>query len=103
MSVILEFAMFPTGKGESVSAEVSKIIKFIDQSGYPYQLTPMATIIETDTFPEALKLVEQAYEQIESDTERVYSVMKFDIRKGKLGRMKQKIQSIESKIGSVRT
>jgi len=31
-SVLLEFAMFPTDKGESKSEYVSKIIKMIDES-----------------------------------------------------------------------
>ena len=53
MSVLLEFAMFPTSadgrEGAGVSASVSKIIDMIDQSGVAYQLTPMGTIVETET------------------------------------------------------
>jgi uncharacterized protein YqgV (UPF0045/DUF77 family) len=46
MSVLFEFAMFPTDKGESVSKYVSKIIDMIDKSGVDYKLTPMGTVIE---------------------------------------------------------
>lgn len=53
MSVLLEFSMFPTDKGESVSAYVSQVIKMIDQSGVSYRLTAMGTIIETDTLHDA--------------------------------------------------
>jgi uncharacterized protein YqgV (UPF0045/DUF77 family) len=35
---MLEFAMFPTDKGVSVSNYVSRIIKMIDKSGASYQL-----------------------------------------------------------------
>ncbi len=45
MSVLMEFAIFPTDKGESVSKYVSKVINMIDKSGIRYQLTPMGTII----------------------------------------------------------
>lgn len=103
MSVLLEFAMFPTDQGVSVSPYVSRIIDLIDQSGHSYQLTPMGTIIETSTIREALDLIEKAYETLEPDCERVYSTLTFDIRKGKMGRMRQKISSIESKIGKVNT
>ncbi len=103
MSVILEFAMFPTDKGVTVSTYVSRIIKEIDASGHPYQLTPMGTIIETATVREALDIVEKAYETLETDCERVYSTLKFDIRKGEMGRMKQKVDSIKSHIGEVNT
>ena len=47
MSVLIEFAMFPTDKGESVSQYVSQVIKMIRESGFPYQLTAMGTIFET--------------------------------------------------------
>ena len=103
MSVLLEFAMFPTDKGTSVSKQVSRIIQVIRESGHPYQLTPMGTIIETATLRECLDLIEKAYSVLEPDCERVYSCLKFDIRKGSLGRMQQKVASIQSEIGEVLT
>ena len=102
MSVLVEFAMFPTDKGESVSNYVSRIIKMINESGYTYKLTPMGTIVETDTIKEALKIIENAYEQLEEDCSRVYSSIKLDIRKGKSNRLAGKIASIEEKIGEVK-
>lgn len=101
MSVLLEFAMFPTDKGESVSPYVSKVIEMIRESGVTYQLTPMGTIIETETMPKALAIVQQAYDVLEPDCDRVYSSLKIDIRKGKTGCMKQKIASVENLIGEV--
>lgn len=102
MSVLLEFAMFPTSdecrNGSSVSHQVAKIIDMIDQSGLSYQLTPMGTIVECGSLPEALSVVERAYEQL-GECERVYSTIKLDIRKGKVGRLKGKIDSVESRIG----
>jgi uncharacterized protein (TIGR00106 family) len=91
--------MFPTSddcrNGSSVSAQVSKIIDAIDKSGVSYQLTPMGTVVETDTMKEALAIIELAYEQL-SDCERVYSSLKFDIRKNTKNRLKTKIASIEN-------
>ena len=60
MSVLLEFAMFPTDQGESVSAYVSRVIEMIRETGIPYQLTPMGTILETETLEQALAVVQQA-------------------------------------------
>ncbi len=99
MSVLVEFAMFPTDRGESVSPYVSRIIKLIDESGIPYKLTPMGTVFETETVEEALELIGKAYKQLEPDCNRVYSVVKFDIRKGKSNRLEQKIKSVEEKLG----
>ena len=97
-SVLLEFAMFPTSDecrdGASVSKHVSKIIDAIDKSGISYQLTPMGTVVEASSMKEALGIVELAYEQLE-DCERVYSSLKFDIRKNCENRLKTKIESVE--------
>jgi len=99
MSVLLEFAMFPTDVGESKSAYVGRIIDMIDQSGVSYQLTPMGTIIETQTLAEALAVVERAYAVLEHDCSRVYSSLKIDIRQGKNERLSGKIASVEASLG----
>jgi len=101
MSVLCEFAMFPTDKGESVSEYVSRIIKMFKEMNVPYQLTPMGTIFEVDTIEEATNIINKAYKCLESDCNRVYTTIKMDIRKNKKNRMKQKIESIKSKIGEV--
>jgi len=100
MSVLVNFAMFPTDSGTSVSKYVSKIIKMIDESKVPYKLNPMGTSFETETMSEALLLIEKSYQILENH-ERIYAVVNFDIQKDKSNRMTSKIQSIENKIGKV--
>jgi len=104
MSVLLEFSMFPTDTGESKSAYVSQVIKMIRDSGVDYRLSPMGTVIETATMQEALDLIGKAYAVLESQgCNRVYSSLKFDIRKGKENRLAGKIKSVKDKIGEVNT
>ena len=76
MSVLLEFAMFPTDKGKSVSQFVSQVIKMIKESGVTYKLTAMGTIIETETLHEALDIINKAYKVLEPHSERIYSSIK---------------------------
>jgi uncharacterized protein (TIGR00106 family) len=101
MSVLMQFAMFPTDKGASASPYVSQVIAMIRDSGLPYQLSAMGTIIETDTLEEAQAVITKAYALLQKDCTRVYCTVTFDIRDGKTGRMQQKIASIEGKIGPV--
>ena len=98
MSVLMNFAMFPTDKGDSVSHYVTKIIKHIRRSGYANQLTAMGTLVETETLLEAITLIDESYKVLEEDCERVYVTINIDIRKGKLGRMESKIRSVEDKL-----
>ncbi len=99
MSVLIEFSMFPTDKSESVSSYVSRIIRVIDESGVSYKLTPMGTVFETETIDEAMNVIRKSYEQLEPDCGRIYMNLKMDYRKGKSGRLTQKIESIEKKLG----
>ncbi len=98
MSVLMEFAIFPTDKGESVSEYVSKVIKMIDDSGIKYQLTPMGTIIETQTLQKALEVIEKSYKVLEPYANRVYATVKFDIRKDRTNAMASKIESIKNRL-----
>lgn len=101
MSVLLEFSMFPTDKGESVSIFVSKIIENIKNSGYQYRLTSMGTIVETDTIKEALEIIDKSYSILEPFSNRVYASINLDIRKNIYDRILKKINSIENIIGQV--
>ena len=104
MSVLLEFAMFPTDKGESVSAYVSQIVAMIRDSGMDYQLTPMGTIVETERLDQATDLVHRAFDILDqAGCSRVYSSLKLDIRKGQSGRLNAKVDSIRDKIGTINT
>lgn len=97
----MNFAIFPTDKGTSVSNYVSKVIDMIRQSGFDYKLTPMATVIETKTMSEALAIVQKANDILEPHSDRIYSAITFDIQKGKGNRIETKVQSIEAIIGEV--
>lgn len=102
MSVLLQMAMFPTDKSGSKSQEVSEIIKIIRDSGHPYKLTAMATVIETKKMSETLAIVQKCYEKLEElGCQRVYSTLTFDIRKGYENRLEGKVNSVEEKIGEV--
>ena len=95
MSVLLEFSMFPTDKGASVSPYVAKLEKAIRMTGHCSQLTAMGTIVETPTLQEALEVIAAAYAAIEADSQIAAN---FDIRQGPLGRIKAKVASVEDKI-----
>ena len=101
-SFLLEFSMFPTDVGESKSHYVAQVIQVVKESGIDYQLTPMATIVECNSLAQAFDLVQKCYSVLNTmGCNRVYSVLKFDIRKNCSHRLQTKIQSVEAKIGEV--
>jgi len=99
MSALVEFSMFPTEATQSKSAFVARVLDIVDRSGLEYQLTPMGTIIEGETVAEVLAVINEAYEELQTDCERVYSSIKIDYRKGPVGRLNKKVGSVEAKLG----
>lgn len=99
MSALIEFSMFPTEKTQSKSAFVARVLDIVDKSGLSYQLTPMGTIIEGETVEEVLEIINKAYEELQTDCERIYSSIKIDYRKGPVGRLGKKVGSVEAKLG----
>ena len=93
--VLVEFSMFPTDKGESVSPYVSQIIDLIDKSEITYQLTPMGTVLE-GTWEEVFGVITSCFKVLEPQSNRISSAIKVDFRKGDKSRMKSKIEKIES-------
>ena len=96
--ILLEFSMSPMDKGESVSEQVSRSLKIIDESGVPYRLNPMGTVLEGE-FDDVMGVVKQCYETMTKDCKRITCGIKIDYREGKSGRLESKIASIENKLG----
>ena len=101
MSVLMNFAIFPTDTVGSKSKEVSQVIKMIKDSGVAYKLNSMGTSIETETMQEALKILNDSYEILKENHSRIYSTVTFDIRKNHNNRLEGKVSSIEKIIGSI--
>jgi uncharacterized protein (TIGR00106 family) len=96
--VLLEFAMAPGGKGESVSEFVARILDVIDKSGVPYQLTPMGTILEGE-FDQVMGVVSACFAALQPDCSRIGMNLKMDYRAGPGGRLKSKTARIEERLG----
>ena len=102
MSVLLDLSIFPTDQGEGVSAYVAPVVALIRDSGHPYRLSAMATVIETDTLAEALDLIARANEVLTGlGCKRVYATARLDIRPGPLGRLDALVAAVERRIGPV--
>ena len=57
-------------EGESASAQVARVLDLIDQSGLPYQLTPMGTKLEGE-WDEVMGDVTACYRELERDSARI--------------------------------
>jgi uncharacterized protein (TIGR00106 family) len=95
--VLVEFAMFPTDKGESVSKYVSQVIDYIDKSNISYMLTPMGTILEGE-WDDVMKVIDGCFKILQPQANRIYSTIKVDYRKGRESGMTSKTTKIKKLI-----
>ncbi len=96
--VLLEMSIVPMGVGDSVSQYVAECVDFVDQSGLAYELHSMGTIVEGE-LPEVLALMRQCIEKMAEHSDRVSCTAKLDFRRGKSGRLKSKVASVEQQLG----
>ena len=93
--VLAEFSMFPTDKGEGVSAYVAQVLNVIDKSGVAYQLTPMGTILE-GVWTAVMSVITACFEQLRPQCRRISVNLKVDYREGTESRMHSKIDKLET-------
>ena len=84
--VLLDFSMFPLGKGESLSPYVARSLDIIDRSGLDYRCHAMGTTLEGD-LDGALGVVKQCFQAMAADCDRIECSIKIDYRKGAAGRL----------------
>ena len=98
MSLMTFVTMTPLGKGESVSQYVAKVVDAVDKSGLPYVITPMGTIIESETWDEVMSVLKNGFNQMQRECSRISIVIKIDYREGRSRRLKTKVDSLEKKL-----
>ncbi len=96
--ILLEFSMYPTDKGASVSDYVKRNLEVIDDSGLPYRLGPMGTCLEGE-WDEVMAVVKECYQRLDADCERIACQIKIDARRGSEGRLDAKVETLKKKTG----
>lgn len=97
MSVLANLAIFPLDKGTSVSADVTRAVRIIRESGLPYQLGPMTTVIEGE-WDEVMKVVDACFKELQGDSGRIYMTLTVDYREGRQNGIEQKVASVQRKL-----
>ncbi|MCJ7507478.1 MAG: MTH1187 family thiamine-binding protein [candidate division Zixibacteria bacterium] len=92
--MLVQFSIFPVGKGEELAKSVAEIIDLIDRSKLPYQTTAMSTIVEGN-WNEVFSLIKKCHTAMRKEHNRVYLVITADDRKGAKGRLKGKVNDVE--------
>lgn len=96
--MLIEFSIIPIGAGSSIGDQLAEVLKMVDESGLPYKVNPMGTVVEGE-WDELMKLVKKCHMTVMKSGERALTTISIDDRKGKPNRLEQKVKSIEKRIG----
>lgn len=97
--MLLEFSIVPVGTAtSSIGEHLAEVLKVIDESGLPYKLNPMGTVVEGG-WSDLMGLVKKCHETVMKRSERVMTTISIDDRKGKPNRIEEKVKSIEKRLG----
>ncbi len=99
--MLAEFEIVPIGTNTpSLSAALAQVAKLIDQSGLDYRIGPMGTTVEGD-WDRIMTLAKQCHQAVLQSAARVLTTIRVDDRTDKpgMGRIVQKVQSLEAKVG----
>jgi uncharacterized protein (TIGR00106 family) len=96
--LLAEFSIWPMDKGESVGPYVARALDIVDKSGLPYLLGPLGTCIEGE-WHEVMAVVQQCYEELAKDSNRIACTVKMDWRRGRSGSIHSKVESVENHLG----
>ena len=99
--MLAELEIVPIGtQSAGLSELLAPVAKLIDQSGLDYRIGPMGTVVEGD-WDRVMQLAKQCHQAILASSSRVMTTIRIDDRKDKPGggRIVQKVQSLEAKVG----
>ena len=77
-SVLVEFKMFPVGKGESVGEYVAEAIGIVRESGLDYRLHAMGTLIEGE-WDDVFAVVRRCFETMKKRCPRIVCTVRLTI------------------------
>jgi len=96
--MLIEFSIVPVGSGSSIGNRLAEVLKIVDESGLPYKLNPMGTVVEGE-WDDLFKLVKKCHKTVMKDEERAITTISIDDRKGKPNRIEEKVKSVEKRLG----
>ncbi|BCB96992.1 hypothetical protein JZK55_19140 [Dissulfurispira thermophila] len=98
--MLAEFSIIPIGVGSSIGDQLAIALKIVDESGMPYKVNPMGTVVEGE-WDNIMNLIKQCRDEVMKKGDRVIISITIDDRKGKQNRIEEKVASVEKRIGKI--
>ncbi len=97
MSTIANLTFFPLDKGEELVEHVAEVVKVIQDSGLPFILGPMSTVIEGE-YDEVMAVTRDCFLTLQKQCRRVYMTLAIDYRESDSPRMDNKVNDVKKRL-----
>ncbi|MQA12895.1 MAG: MTH1187 family thiamine-binding protein [Pseudonocardiaceae bacterium] len=96
--MIVAFSVSPAGgESGSVGVAVAEAVRVVRDSGLPYELNSMFTLVEGE-WDEVMDVVKRAVHAAGAGSSRTSLVLKADIRPGHSGQLRAKVDRVEQQL-----
>ncbi|MGH7851801.1 MAG: MTH1187 family thiamine-binding protein [Candidatus Binatia bacterium] len=96
--MLAELSIIPIGGNTHSSAELAKVLKLVDESGLPYQLTPSSTCIEGE-WDQIMPLIHRCHDRVRKGAAHVVTLIKLEEDDGERNKLTSNVTSVEEKLG----
>jgi len=96
--LVAQFSIVPLGAQEELKEAIAQVLALVDESGLPYQLTAMSTLVEGDWEP-VMELIRRCHDAMRAQFPRVLTSITIDDRAGAVGRLEGKVRDVEEVLG----
>lgn len=98
--MLVAFSVAPTAAESddgSLTEAVTRAVQVVKDSGLPYELTSMFTLVEGE-WEDVFRVIREATDAVASTSPRVSLVIKADIRPGHTNQLTDKVQRVHDRL-----
>lgn len=96
--MLVEMSIIPVGGDAHLSDQIAEVLRIVDESGLPYQLTPAGTCIEGE-WDAVMALVRRCHEQVRTHASHVFTTIKIEDEAGAENKLMKNVASVAEKVG----
>jgi uncharacterized protein (TIGR00106 family) len=96
--MLVQFSIVPVGVGSSIGAQLAGVLGIVDESGLPYKVNPMGTVVEGE-WADVMRVIKTCHDSVMKGSDRAITTISIDDRKGKPSRLEEKVKSVEKRLG----
>src|SRR5215211_102736 len=96
--MLVELSIIPIGRDPHTSNELAEVLKLIDESGLPYELTPTATCIEGE-WADVMPIIRLCHERVRARCPHVVTTITIEDEDGARNKLAANVTTIEQKVG----